>query len=99
MSVAAWLGVALAGGLGAIVRVSVARTLVVNVSGAFALGVLVGAGVDGEARFVLAVGLLGGYTTFSTWMFQSRGGRGIAVPLALGFAAVVVGRELGRQLT
>jgi CrcB protein len=42
--------------------------LAVNVSGAFALGVITGLGTTlaPEAALVLGVGLLGGYTTFST---------------------------------
>lgn len=42
--------------------------LVVNATGSFALGVLTGIGsaVAGEWGTILGVGLLGGYTTFST---------------------------------
>ena len=70
--------VALAGGLGAGLRYLVdglvkhrsrgrvpLGTLVVNVTGSFALGLLVAALPDGDALRVLGVGLLGGYTTFS----------------------------------
>lgn len=38
----------------------------VNISGSFALGLLVGAFAGTTAEAVLGVGLLGGYTTFST---------------------------------
>ncbi|MFW6775027.1 fluoride efflux transporter CrcB [Nocardioides sp. CPCC 205120] len=75
--------VALAGGIGAAVRFLVddavrrhtggARplgTLVVNLTGAFALGLVVGladrGSVGGDLVAVLGTGLLGGYTTFST---------------------------------
>ncbi|WP_426323043.1 fluoride efflux transporter CrcB [Microbacterium sp. E-13] len=77
-----WLLVAaLAGGVGAGLRYLVDRLLagrrglrfpvgilVVNVSGSLALGLLTGLGsaVAPEASLVLGVGLLGGYTTFST---------------------------------
>ncbi len=77
-----WLLVAaLAGGVGAGLRYLVDRLLtsrrgvrfpvgilVVNVSGSLALGVLTGLGsaVAPEASLVLGLGLLGGYTTFST---------------------------------
>lgn len=80
-----WVGVGALGGLGAVGRfmvdgvVSARRpsdfpfgTLAVNLSGGFALGTLVGAGVGGDVRFVLGTGLLGGYTTFSTWMFEAQ---------------------------
>ncbi len=42
--------------------------LVVNVSGSFALGVITGLGaaIAPELSLVLGLGLLGGYTTFST---------------------------------
>jgi len=68
--------VALGGGLGAVLRFVVdglvgrwrgvpLGTLVVNVSGSFALGLAVGLLPDGDALAVLGTGLLGGYTTFS----------------------------------
>lgn len=98
MSLAAWIGVALAGGLGALARHWVGRISVVNVSGAAVLGLLVGLGLEGDARAVLGAGLLGAYTTFSTWMALSRRPRDLALPLALGLLAVWLGRELGVML-
>ncbi len=103
-----WLGVAMLGGLGAVGRVVVADRfaipavgiLAVNVSGALALGVLAGAGVDGDAMRLAGGGLLGGYTTFSTWMVQTRAlpprwaAANLAASLTLGLAAVAVGRAL-----
>lgn len=47
-------------------------TLVVNVSGALAVGVVAGAGAGGDARFLVAGGLLGSFTTFSTWMLETQ---------------------------
>jgi CrcB protein len=80
--VSPWLLLAaLAGGVGAGLRYVVDRLLtpargmrfpwgilVVNVSGSFALGVITGLGaaVAPEVSLVLGLGLLGGYTTFST---------------------------------
>jgi CrcB protein len=84
--------------------------LAVNLSGAFLLGVVVGAAVRGDRYSLVATGLLGSYTTFSTWMFDSHrlaseGRRGraraainIAASLALGLLAVWLGRELGAAL-
>lgn len=50
-------------------------TLVVNASGSLALGAVVGfaaAGtLDPEARTVLALGVLGAYTTFSTYAYET----------------------------
>lgn len=75
------LVVAVAGGVGAGLRYVVDRLLtpaegmrfprgilVVNVSGSLALGVLTGLGtlVVPQVAFALGLGLLGGYTTFST---------------------------------
>jgi CrcB protein len=92
-----WILLALAGGLGAVARFLVAAwlplpygTLAVNVSGAFALGLL---GDD----FVLGTGFVGAYTTFSTWMLETdrlpRGAAAlnIAGSLALGLAAAGLG--------
>jgi CrcB protein len=47
-------------------------TLAVNLSGAFVLGVFSGAALRGDAYEVWGVGLVGGYTTFSTWMLESH---------------------------
>ncbi len=74
--------VVLAGGLGAVVRWGVAHTIpdlhglpvstaLVNVVGAFLLGLVVGSEattIIGLDREVVTLGLLGGLTTFSTWM-------------------------------
>lgn len=77
-----FLGAALAGGLGAVLRylvdLGVARfagrrfpwgILLVNLSGSFALGVVTTALPD--AVFLVGAGLLGGFTTFSTAMLDT----------------------------
>jgi CrcB protein len=117
-----WLGMALLGAAGALGRFTVdglvsARrpsdfpfgTLAVNLSGGVVLGLLVGLGVAGDARFVLGTGLLGGYTTFSTWMVEAErlGEAGewrlmwlnIAVPMLAGLAATGLGWIIGAALT
>ncbi|MFD5213745.1 fluoride efflux transporter FluC [Microbacterium sp. NPDC058345] len=76
------LAAAACGGLGAGVRylvdVAVARAagtrfpwgvMVVNLTGSFVLGIVVGALPD--AAFVVGAGFLGGYTTFSTAMLDT----------------------------
>jgi CrcB protein len=121
MSWAVWVGVGVLGGCGALARFGLtllvadrlhphlpAGTLAVNLSGAFLLGLLAGASVSGDARLLLGVGLLGAYTTFSTWMLETQrieaaGKRRIAVAnvalsIALGLAAVALGHALGTQL-
>jgi CrcB protein len=68
-------------------------TFVVNVSGSFALGVVTGVagrhGLEPALRTALATGLLGGYTTFSTFAYETvrlfeEGARGAAALNALG---------------
>lgn len=118
MSAATWIGVGLLGGAGACARFVLdaavrARTrtpfplgiLAVNLSGTLALGLLAGLAVDSR---LLGAGLLGAYTTFSTWVFDSarlaRDGRralavaNVAVSLVLGLAAVALGRTVGAAL-
>lgn len=78
------LVVALAGGVGAGLRYIVDRlvparggfpvgVLLVNLSGSLALGVLTGLGavIAPQLGLVLGLGLLGGYTTFSTVSVES----------------------------
>lgn len=121
MSAAAWAGIAALGGLGAVARYAVSTavarraghwfpwgTLVVNLSGAAVLGLLVGLAMRGDALTLAGGGLLGSYTTFSTWMLDSErlgehgGGRALAAnllgSLLLGLVAVALGRALGRAL-
>jgi CrcB protein len=112
-----WLGVALLGAAGALARFALDGavssraggdlpygTLVVNLTGAFALGALSGAGASGDALTLVGTGALGSYTTFSTWMLESQrlgeDGRtrplalNVAVSLAAGLAAAALGRVL-----
>ncbi|MBS1869959.1 MAG: fluoride efflux transporter CrcB [Actinobacteria bacterium] len=113
-----WAGVALLGGVGAVARfalsTAVARrgagwfpwgTLAVNLSGSALLGLVAGLALHGDALTLVAGGLLGSYTTFSTWMLDSErlgehhSGRALTVNLLgsvlLGLAAVALGRALG----
>lgn len=88
-------------------------TMAVNITGAFTLGILVGlfgehVSDDPALRTGLTVGLLGGYTTFSTWMVESvelvgagRVGAGVAnvlVAVVVGLAAAIGGLAVGRAL-
>ena len=116
-----WAAVGGLGGVGACARVwldvEVSRrlrwafplgTMAVNVSGAFVLGVLAGAGVAGDAELIAGTAVLGSFTTFSTWMLESeRLGQlerarlawcNVGVSLAAGLAAVALGRALGGLL-
>lgn len=88
MSALAWGLVSLGAATGAVLRYVVDQlvttrvgtrfpygTLLVNVSGSFVLGLLVGAGLhQGLPSLALAAagtGLCGGYTTFSTWGYET----------------------------
>jgi len=85
-------------------------TFAVNVAGSLLLGVLVHAGRDlpPEVRDALGVGLLGGFTTFSTFSVQavleSEGGRPelallyVAASVAAGVAAAALGFYGARAL-
>ncbi len=80
-----WVAVAAVGGLAALARfrldAAVSRrvrgdlpwgTLAVNLLGAFGAGLVAGV-APGEAwRLVLAVGALGSFSTFSTWMLETQ---------------------------
>jgi CrcB protein len=81
----AWIGVGVFGAIGSWARFRVGAliaarrpsdfplgTFVVNLTGGFALGLLTGLSVTGDALLVFGTGLLGGYTTFSTWMVETQ---------------------------
>jgi fluoride exporter len=87
-------------------------TLLINVTGAFALGLLTTAGgangVMAQVRLLLGTGFLGGYTTFSTLSYDThslfRSGQTGAAwlnalgSLALGIAAAALGLWCGAHL-
>jgi CrcB protein len=121
MTAAILLAVGLLGGAGAVARFTIdgaiarrvssefpAGTLAVNLSGTLLLGVLVGAALHGNGERLLGTGLLGAYTTFSTWAFESHrlgednrlslGLVNFVVSLLAGLAAAAVGRHLGAIL-
>lgn len=121
MSLAIVLGIGLLGGVGALARFAVDGmvgrrigqafpfgTLAVNLLGAFGLGVLVGASAGADADRLLGTGLIGAFTTFSTWVFESQrlgedgslrlGVVNFAVSLVLGGLAAWAGRHVGGWL-
>lgn len=87
-------------------------TFAINVSGAFFIGVVLGLANDGivsaNARLFLAVGVLGGYTTFSTFSYETLsllqdGTMGLALlnvmgQLLLGVGAAYLGLVVSRVL-
>lgn len=121
MSPAVVAGLGLLGGLGALARFlldgAVSRsvlsdfpygTLAVNALGSFLLGVLAGASLSGDAYRLAGTGLIGAFTTFSTWTFESHrlgedgqlclGAVNFAVSLLLGVGLAWTGRHLGTAL-
>lgn len=117
-SVGIWFWVALAGAAGAAVRFVIdghvlARsggrlpwgTALINLSGAFVLGIIVGAAPGHAFTLIVGTGFVGAYTTFSTWMLESlllgESGRtnaavvNVAGQLVVGVAVAALGFGLG----
>lgn len=99
------VGVSIAGGIGAALRYLVGQafawrsptqshwaTALVNVTGSFALGIVVGASsryFSSDVTLILGIGLIGGYTTLSTASLEtvdlfSAGRRRSAAPYCIG---------------
>lgn len=118
MSPYLWVAAAVLGGAGACARFLLDRsvssavggrlplgTMAVNLSGAFLLGLVVG--VEGGKDWELLAGtaLLGAFTTFSTWFFESHrlaeqgnlwpAVLNLVISLLLGLGLFKVGRLLG----
>jgi CrcB protein len=112
--------VAIGGGLGAVARFGIASMIprtrlsfpfgitIVNVAGSFLLGVVVGV-VDANdialAIEPVTLGLLGGFTTFSTWMVDIDEAPTrrlamaiVAIPLVAGLVAAAAGLWLASSL-
>jgi CrcB protein len=83
-------------------------TFTINVSGSFLLGLVDGLALSGNATVIAGAAAIGAYTTFSTWMFEtqrlaedgefSAAALNVGASIAAGFAAIVLGRLLGRHL-
>ncbi|HET9074095.1 MAG TPA: fluoride efflux transporter CrcB [Solirubrobacteraceae bacterium] len=121
MSPLAWIGVALLGGVGAVGRFlidgAVSRasggslplgTFLINISGAFVLGLLDGLALTGTALVLVGTATVGAYTTFSTWMLETHRLRedarflaatgNLVLSLGAGVGAVALGRLVGTAL-
>ncbi len=85
-----------------------AGTMAVNLTGAFGLGVLDGSGASTHLVLVCGTGLIGAYTTFSTWMFETQrlaeerqatgATRNIVVSMIVGVAVAALGIWIGGRL-
>lgn len=121
MTVFTWLAVAVAGGFGACARFLLDGwvssltgrslpygTFVVNISGAFLLGLLDGIALSGNAMVIAGTAAIGAYTTFSTWMLETHrlaeegefisGLLNVAAGVLVGFGAVALGHHVGTAL-
>ncbi len=121
MSVWVWIAVAAVGGAGAILRFILdgavagrfgrqfpVGTLVINVSGAFVLGLLTGLAVTGTAMLIAGTAMIGSFTTFSTWMFETQrlaedselgyAAVNVVASIVLGVGAALLGRTIGLAL-
>jgi CrcB protein len=115
---ALWAGVGVLGGAGALGRVLLdgvvsqrgggrlpVGTLLVNLTGAAVLGLLTGLALHGHAYLLAGTAVIGSYTTFSTWMFESHrlaedgwlalALLNVAASLVLGLGAAELGRLAG----
>jgi fluoride exporter len=85
MTVAVWAGVVVMGGIGAMLRFLVDRTvssrtsgsfpygtLAVNLSGALLLGFLSALALSPHLALLAGTAFVGSYTTFSTWMLETQ---------------------------
>ena len=76
----------------------------VNILGALLLGLIAGSALHGQALVIVAGGVIGSFTTFSTWVLDSRllasadlaklAWLNIAISLAIGLAAVTLGHAI-----
>jgi fluoride exporter len=83
-------------------------TLVVNTSGSLLLGLITGLALSGDGLVLAGSATLGSYTTFSTWMLETHrlveqrravlAALNVIVSLAIGVAAVALGRAIGTHI-
>ena len=120
-TIALWGAFSVSAGCGAVLRFlldgAVSRrlpsslpvgTMAVNLTGAFALGVLAGSNASHHVVLVCGTGLIGAYTTFSTWMFETQrlaeerqerpAVQNIVVSIAAGIAVAALGMFVGGGL-
>ncbi|MCB0870875.1 MAG: fluoride efflux transporter CrcB [Solirubrobacterales bacterium] len=117
MTLFGWIAVALAGGFAAgaryLIDAEISRRqessfptgiLLVNLLGAFLVGLVAGSSLEGQALVIVAGGLIGSFTTFSTWILDTHllaradlaklAWLNIALSAILGFAAVALGQAI-----
>ena len=121
MNILLWAGVMLLGGCGAVLRFLVDGavgsrvrkafpygTLSVNITGAVVLGLVTGLALDHDAALLAGTAVVGSYTTFSTWIFETQrlteerqlptAALNIVVSVLLGILAAAAGQWIGGRL-
>lgn len=121
MNAAVWVGVMVMGGLGSVARFvldrAVARraggpfpfgTFTVNVVGSLVLGFISGLALSHIAALLVGTAVMGAFTTFSTWMFETQrlaeelqikiALANIGVSLVVGLAAAALGQWIAGLL-
>lgn len=121
MTTLVWVAVGLVGGIGAVARFEFDRwvnkstntsfpagTFAVNISGATILGFISGAALPPSAALVAGTGLIGAYTTFSTWIYETYrlteerqhryASLNVVASVLAGLAAAACGLLIGEQL-
>ncbi|MCK4814055.1 MAG: fluoride efflux transporter CrcB [Candidatus Marinimicrobia bacterium] len=117
-----YLFIAMGGAMGAVLRFSISSlcynvsnggfpwgTLIVNVIGSFCLALFLGfSGEHSELRFFLAIGLLGAFTTFSAFSYETiflfkssainLGILNIAANFGLSLVAIISGYFLSQNI-
>lgn len=96
-----WIAELMGGKLGAVHL----GTVFVNVSGSFAIGLIAALGPMPFAKQLFMIGVLGGYTTFSSFSLQTlelahegkwgTAGANVALSVVLSLVAVVLGHLCG----
>jgi len=115
------IGIGMLGGIGALARFWLDRavgrrwvrpfpygTLTVNLTGALALGIVIGIALKGDAYRLVGTGLIGAYTTFSTWMLETQrlaeedermiAARDIVISVTAGVLIAWLGEKIGAAL-
>ncbi|SBS78161.1 Protein CrcB homolog 2 [uncultured Mycobacterium sp.] len=121
MTVWPWFAALVAGGFGAVLRFTIDRfvmsrtggsfpwgTFTVNVTGSLVLGTLAGLALPASLALIAGTGIVGSYTTFSTWMLESHrlgeerqrrlAAINVCASIALGVLAAAFGQYIGEHL-
>ena len=116
-----WIAVALLGGAASVSRFVLDDAialrfgrefplgiLIVNLTGTFVAGFLLGLGTSDDIHLLAAVGTIGSFTTFSTWMLDLERAEeqnepanfalNLGLSAVLGLGAAVLSRAAGRLL-